>query len=278
METQYKSFSKINLGLKILNKRKDGFHNLESIFIQLNFGDYLKFIPSDTFNLKIIDNKGIDTNNNTIIDAINEIKKVSNLKLKHRIELKKNIPIGSGLGGGSSNAACTLKAINQLYNLCLSNNQLMQLALKIGSDVPFFIDGGIQYATGRGEMLERIKFNHMKNKNILLVFPSFSISTKWAYQNLIKDLSNNLKSTKFRPLANKIDWSLFENDFENVVKSTYPEILDIKNALLNNGAIYSGLSGSGSTMFGIYNDNGSLINAKNALSNYQTYATCPSNE
>ena len=187
-------------------------------------------------------------------------------------------PIGSGLGGGSSNAACVLNAINKIYKLNKSDKELKKIGLQIGSDVPFFINGGIQHVTGRGEILNSIKFGQIKNKKILLVFPPFSISTKWAYNNLKKTFANNSNSPKFRALTNKIDWSLFENDFENVVKSTYPEILDIKNALLNNGAIYSGLSGSGSTMFGIYNDNDSLLNAKKALSPYQTCATCPSNE
>ncbi len=275
---QFKSYSKINLGLNILNKRSDNFHNIQSLFIELDFSDYISFIPNDKFDLKIIGNNKIDPKKNTIIDAINELSKISNLNLTHKIKINKNIPIGAGLGGGSSNAACVLKAINKIYKLNKSDKELKKIGLQIGSDVPFFINGGIQHVTGRGEILKSIKFGQIKNKKILLVFPPFSISTKWAYNNLKKTFANNSNSPKFRPLTNKIDWSLFENDFENVVKSTYPEILDIKNALLNNGAIYSGLSGSGSTMFGIYNDNESLLNAKKALSHYQTCATCPSNE
>ena len=275
---QFKSYSKINLGLNILNKRSDNFHNIQSLFIELDFSDYISFIPNDKFDLKIIGNNKIDPKKNTIIDAINELSKISNLNLTHKIKINKNIPIGAGLGGGSSNAACVLKAINKIYKLNKSDKELKKIGLQIGSDVPFFINGGIQHVTGRGEILKSIKFGQIKNKKILLVFPPFSISTKWAYNNLKKTFANNSNSPKFRPLTNKVDWSLFENDFENVVKSTYPEILDIKNALLNNGAIYSGLSGSGSTMFGIYNDNESLLNAKKALSHYQTCATCPSNE
>tara|TARA_Y100001970_G_scaffold136311_1_gene167743 strand:- start:50 stop:880 length:831 start_codon:yes stop_codon:yes gene_type:complete len=275
---QFKSYSKINLGLNILNKRSDDFHNIQSLFIEIDFSDYISFIPNDKFDLKIIGNNKINPKKNTIIDAINGLSKISNLNLTHKIEINKNIPIGAGLGGGSSNAACVLKAINKIYKLNKSDQELKKIGLQIGSDVPFFINGGIQHVTGRGEILKSVKFGQIKNKKILLVFPPFSISTKWAYNNLKKTFANNSNSPKFRPLTKKVDWSLFENDFENVVKSTYPEILDIKNALLNNGAIYSGLSGSGSTMFGIYNDNESLLNAKKALSHYQTCATCPSNE
>ena len=275
---QFKSYSKINLGLNILNKRSDNFHNIQSLFIELDFSDYISFIPNDKFDLKIIGNNKIDPKKNTIIDAINELSKISNLNLTHKIKINKNIPIGSGLGGGSSNAACVLNAINKIYKLNKSDKELKKIGLQIGSDVPFFINGGIQHVTGRGEILNSIKFGQIKNKKILLVFPPFSISTKWAYNNLKKTFANNSNSPKFRALTNKVDWSLFENDFELVVQSAYPEIKNIKHTMYSNGSLFSSLSGSGSTMFGIYNDNESLLNAKKALSHYQTCATCPSNE
>ena len=181
---QFKSYSKINLGLNILNKRSDNFHNIQSLFIELDFSDYISFIPNDKFDLKIIGNNKIDPKKNTIIDAINELSKISNLNLTHKIKINKNIPIGAGLGGGSSNAACVLKAINKIYKLNKSDKELIKIGLQIGSDVPFFINGGIQHVTGRGEILKSIKFGQIKNKKILLVFPPFSISTKWAYNNL----------------------------------------------------------------------------------------------
>ena len=264
---------KINLGLKIINKRDDGYHNISSIFIALDLFDTLKFIPSDRFEIKFL-NANIPLQN-TVSEAVGLISKLYNIDVGYKILIDKKIPIGSGLGGGSSNAAQILKMINKIYSLKLKNSSLEELGKKIGSDVPFFIRGGIKKISGTGNIIKNINSAAIQAKIFLLVFPEFSVSTKWAYQKIKKHLSSNKINPKFPPLTNKVDWTLFENDFEHIVCLAYPEILDIKSVLYKSGALYSGLSGSGSTMFGVYNDIESAQIAVEDLCQYQTHIASP---
>ena len=191
------------------------------------------------------------------------------------IVLNKNIPLGSGLGGGSSNAACIINTLNKLENLNLNSSEALEIASAIGSDVPFFIDGKIKLVKGRGEIILPLKAPILKKLYIMLIFPPFTISTQWAYENLKNNLDENLYCDKFPPLDEDTDWKFFKNDFEGVVGSTYPEILEIKKFLYNNGALYSGLSGSGSTMFGIYNDKELLTKVHSKLIKYKTIIVSP---
>ena len=146
--------------------------------------------------------------------------------------------------------------------------------MELGCDVPFFINGGTQIAEGKGEILTPLNIN-ISQYYFLLVFPSFQVSTKWAYSFFKKDLPNTFDSHKFRSFQASLDWKLFENDFEDIVGSTYPEIFEIKNILYENGALYSGLSGSGSTMFGVYNDKIALKKTKQLLNHYNTLIVSP---
>ena len=272
----FKSFSKINFGLKVLNKRKDGYHNINSIFIELDFHDVLRFSPSKNFEF-ICDDKSIPLDNtNTVHAAYQALKKKFNFHQNYKIALKKTIPIGAGLGGGSSNAACTLKALKKILKLNVSKTELKNIALDIGSDVPFFLDGGSKLIHGRGEIINKtIGRENFKNMSFLLICPDFSISTQWAYKKLKKALKSDNKEYKFPPLHKKGNWKLFENDFEVVVKTTYPEIMDIKQIMYDNGALYSSLSGTGSTVFGIYNEEKFILNTQNKLTHYKTYRASP---
>ena len=272
---QIKSYSKINLGLKVLNLRPDNFHNINSIFIEVDLCDILQFVPSDSFKLNCI-NKNIPLDNsNTIAQAYKILNEKFDFRKHYEIIVDKNIPVGGGMGGGSSNAATTLKALNKLNNLKLTNKNLMDIALKIGSDVPFFIEGGLKFVYGRGEKIKPHIFSLIDTIYILLVFPKFSIDTSWAYKNIKKKLQYKNYSTKFPSLDSNVKWKLFENDFEDIVGSTYPEIFEIKNILYENGALYSGLSGSGSTMFGVYNDQIALKKTKQLLNHYNTLIVSP---
>ena len=269
---EIKSFSKVNLGLKITGRRNDGFHNIQSIFIENDLHDIIRFEQSDSLEIKF--KNQIIPEVNTVSNAINVISDYCNLNkknIKYKITVFKNIPVGSGLGGGSSNAAYIIKTINKIYDLGLRNYDLEKLAIKIGSDVPFFISGKVKQISGIGEVIKTIDSTFLKDKIFLLVFPDFSISTKWAYGKIKKDLYDDKINTKFPPLDNKVDLSLFENVFEHIVCLTYPEIMDIKSLLIDSGALYASLSGSGSTMFGIYND---IDLAKNAISYLNRYHTC----
>jgi len=273
---EYKSKAKLNLGLKVLNKRDDGYHNIHSIFLEINISDIIFFKKSVKYQLE-------GTGFSMPYGSTNLISKAYNfMKMEKReafteflIKIDKNIPIGSGLGGGSSNAATTLKVLNKLWNINFDNQKLIEIGKKIGSDVPFFISGGVQQVNGLGEKLKKIKMEFLKNYIILIVYPQIDISTKWAYSKMIKHLPNNKNNNKFPSLLNKGNLKLLENDFEKIVFRTYPEISKIKKHLIDTGAVYASLSGSGSTMFGFFNNMRDLIKSRNLLKSYQSVITSP---
>ena len=277
MEKAYKikSSSKINLGLKVLNLRNDNYHNINSIFIEIDLYDIITFIPSNSFSLTCSNNNITINEENTIVKAYEILNKKFNFQNHYKILLEKNIPISGGLGGGSSNAAFTLKALNKLNNLKLTNQQLCKISLNIGSDVPFFIEGRVKLVSGRGEIISNHSAPLINTLYILLIFPDFSVNTSWAYKKIKNKLQYKKYSTKFPALDSKVNWKLFENDFEDIVGSAYPEIFEIKKFLYDNGALYSGLSGSGSTMFGVYNDKNVLEKIKQSISHYNTLIVSP---
>ena len=270
-----KSFAKINLGLKIINQRKDGYHNIKSIFIQIDLNDSLHFLPSKQFKIESRGIKVPTNRSNTVFKAVKLLEKKFNINIQHKIIIDKKIPLGGGLGGGSSNAALTLITIAKLYKLNITNQDLFSLASEIGSDVPFFLTGGIKMIEGTGNIISNVNSSGLMNKKILLVFPEFNISTKWAYAQVKKHLHHNDNHNKFSPLTKNVKWKLFNNDFEKIVCTTYPEILKIKDILYKEGALYSGLSGSGSTVFGLYNDSISLNKIQTLLSAYHTNIAFP---
>ena len=141
--------------------------------------------------------------------------------------------------------------------------------------MPFFIDGKIKFIQGRGEIINQYAAPILSTLYILLIFPPFKISTKWAFSKIKKSLHESLYSNKFPALDSKVNWKFFKNDFEEVVGSAYPEIFEIKEFLYNNGALYSGLSGSGSTMFGIYNDKELIQKIQQKLIKYKTIIVSP---
>ena len=277
MEKTYKikSSSKINLGLRVLNLRNDNYHNINSLFIEVDLQDIITFIPSSSFSLSCSNNNVSTNRDNTIVKAYELLDKKFNFKNHYKVLLEKHVPIGGGMGGGSSNAAFTLKALNNLYNLKLTQHELCEMSLNIGSDVPFFIDGGIKFISGRGEIIAKHDAPLINELYILLIFPDFSVSTSWAYKKIKKKLQHKEYSTKFPALDSKVNWKLFENDFEDIVGSAYPEIFEIKKFMYNNGALYSGLSGSGSTMFGIYNNKQFILETQNKLKHYNTLIVSP---
>jgi len=274
---EIKSIAKINIGLRILSKRKDGFHNLQTLFYPVSgLYDNLIFSKSDKLDFSSNIAK-LNSDSNLILKAIKLIEEQCSVKLNVKITLNKKIPIGAGLGGGSSNAAKTLLSINKLYNLSLSNNKLMQLALSLGSDVPLFLTTLPAIGTSRGELLQTIKFNF--DKFILLVNPGIHISTKEAFGNL-KSFSSDLINYPNIIKNGIIDFSKFEgnikNDFENYVFEKYEEVSIIKNIMLENRALFSQMSGTGSTVYGIFDN---LYDAKHAAElfpkNYFTHLELP---
>lgn len=196
------------------------------------------------------------------------------------IRLKKRIPIGAGLGGGSTDAAAVLVGLDRLFDLNIGADGLKECALLIGADVPFFLQGNCQFATGIGEKL--VPAILPKIGGILLICPSKSVSTAWAYKNINKknELPHGRDASNLSDLINsKSSWNslgmLFENDFESLVFQTYPEIGDLKKRLIEAGAQYASLSGSGSTVFGIFEDPFMAKQAMQQFSSFQTFVAFP---
>ena len=273
------SNAKVNIGLKVLSLRKDGYHDIVTIFQEINLFDiiYISINPLGcNFNSNV--NWLKNDKRNLCITAYETMKKKFDIN-GINIDLTKNIPRGSGLGGGSSNAASVLKGIRQLYNLDISDNELENIAAEIGADVPFFIRGSIQLGEGVGDRLTPLKINI--NGKYLIIIPEIIINTFWAYSQFKKNLDSSLSSINFPGLSIgktiSLDMlKLFENDFESIVVPTYPEIGEIKEKLHALGARYASLSGSGSTVFGIFNDDVSLNNAFSYFSpKYKTFITNP---
>ena len=249
---EIKSPCKINFGLNIVSKRSDGFHNIETIFYPINLFDVIVFEISNNFSFSC--NIESLEENNIITKAVRLIEEEKKIKLPVAIHLEKRIPFGAGLGGGSSNAASTLLSLNELFQLNMSNEIVKSNALKLGSDVPFFLKPFPSFGKSRGEVLTEINF--VIKKPLLIINPGINVATKWAYENIIPrrpdfnliELNNNGFS----------DYSqlnhLVVNDFENIVFSKFPEIKNIKNEIQNFGAEFSLMSGSGSSVFGIFND------------------------
>jgi len=251
-EFRIKTPAKINFGLNVIGKRPDGFHNIETIFYPVKLYDYLTFSFSKSFkfysNVESLNKEP----NNSIIKAKRLLENLTRKKLNFTIRLKKNIPIGAGMGGGSSDGAATLLALNKIFELKLSKQKVKELALKIGSDVPYFMEPKPAFAISRGEVIQKIKFKIPYP--ILIVNPGINVSTKWAYQNIIPHKPKyhlfNLPLIGFERF-NKLK-DLVTNDFEESVFKRYPKIQEIKLILYNSGARFALMTGSGSTVFGIF--------------------------
>ena len=244
-----KAPAKINVGLNIISKRSDGFHNLETIFYQINnLYDLLTFEKSNKYNLSIDGNSELEKDN-IVTNAVKLLEKKCDKKINVKIKLNKNIPIGAGLGGGSSDGAITLLTLNKLLDIDLSYEELMSLALQLGSDVPLFLNNYPTIGKSRGEDLT--KLNLKINKPILLVNPGIHISTKDAFSKIIPK-QNTFDYSKLMNFSIK-EWNrLIVNDFEDSVFEIYPEIREIKNKLETSGALFTLMSGTGSTVYGIF--------------------------
>lgn len=254
--------AKINLGLKVLEKREDGFHNLETLFLPVESCDVLEISKSDisgcTMHQSGITYPGNPNENLCVLayNALNERYKLSGVK----IHLHKQIPVGAGLGGGSSDASFTLKGLNELFSLGISDEQLAKIAAGLGSDCPFFIYNRAMLGKGRGELLYPLNYSLDDDYFIKLVYPPFFVSTAQAYRGIVP---RNLraKSEIFadeRPLEELIllpieQWKdVIVNDFERSVFAQFPQLEQYKKDLYDMGAVYASMSGSGSAMFGIF--------------------------
>ncbi len=249
--------AKINLGLRILTKRPDGFHDLESAFLPVGLTDVLEILPADPDKTSVSNRLTVTgipltaKNDNLCIRAVRLLQE------KHRIphvniHLHKKIPTGAGLGGGSSDAAFTLLALNDMFRLNLDKPVLMGYASTIGSDCPFFIINAPSLATGRGEHLEPLSLD-LAGYTILVVLPGIAVDTAMAYKMVQPEDKGQSVEDVLR--LSPADWKdCLVNHFEVPVFNKYPEIGRIKKALYALGAIYASMSGSGSAVFGLFRD------------------------
>ncbi|MBC8346934.1 MAG: 4-(cytidine 5'-diphospho)-2-C-methyl-D-erythritol kinase [Candidatus Marinimicrobia bacterium] len=257
------SYSKVNIGLKVLNQRDDGYHNIYTVFQELDFGDSIQLEKTDTGCTISSNVDWIPTDESNICHKAYKALKTKYSELGGvAVHIEKNVPIGSGLGGGSANGASVLKGLNNLYNLDLSNVELEMIGAEFGADVSFFIRGKTQLGEGIGDKLTPL--SHPVAGTYLLVIPKYSISTAWAYSKI----RNKLNSVEYLPnfvgfiSEDNFSLEIFENDFERIVIPAYPEIGAIKQKLLELGARFASLSGSGSTVYGIFDEDTSAREAE----------------
>jgi 4-diphosphocytidyl-2-C-methyl-D-erythritol kinase len=242
---------KINLGLNIVNKRTDGYHDIETIFYPIKLNDAIEVIKKNNIHFSVtglaIDG---DQENNLSIKAFHLLKKDFPQLPPIHLHLHKTIPLGAGLGGGSADGAFTLKLLNKKFDLGLSEKQLVEYSLQLGSDCPFFISNKPCFATGRGEMLEQIDLDLSQFK-IVIVHPGVHVSTAWAFSTIKPGApKKSIKEISKQPIET---WKQeLKNDFEEPVFNKYPEIKKIKDDLYTAGAIYSSMSGSGSAVYGYF--------------------------
>jgi len=271
-----KSHAKVNIGLQIRNQRPDGYHNIQTIFQELDFHDTIRLEKRDS-NCQFSSNVDwlAKDDSNLCVMAWQKMVDVFGLG-GVSIELEKRIPAGGGLGGGSSNAATILKGLRTLYELDVSDDELETIGIDLGADVPFFIKGKTQIGDGIGEILKPIET--IINGCYLLVVPDLHIDTKWAYGEFKNILDRPNEIVNFLGFIRKeiIPFELFENDFEAIVVPAYPEIGQIKNSLRVHGARFASLSGSGSTVFGVFDEDADAKSAESHFSSrYNTFITNP---
>jgi len=240
--------AKINIGLNVLEERADGYHEISSVFYPVKeLVDILEIIPGEDFSFSS-SGIAIPGNSNICAKAYDLLKADFGIE-NVQIYLHKQIPIGAGLGGGSADGAFTLKALNELFDLKLSNTELEKYALQLGADCPFFIENTQKYVTGKGEKMNEIDLDLLAYE-LKFIFPELHISTAEAYGGVIlKYPETNLLDLMSKPIEN---WKgEVKNDFEISAFEKYPELEKMKEKLYADGAIYASMTGSGSVLYGV---------------------------
>lgn len=266
-----KSPAKVNLILDVVSKRKDGYHNLETIMVPVSLCDNIEIAGTMSNQIEIIsNNKDLPTNSRNIIHkAVKLLQNKTGIKKGVIIKLNKKIPIAAGLGGGSSNGASVLLALNKLWKTRLTRKQLMEIGKTLGADVPFFIYGKTALAKGIGEKIYPIKIK--RDFWSILINPGFPVSTAWVYRNLNLALTKKAKdNNKLISLLKKGEhpdlWGKYLfNDLENVTLQKFPVLTEIKKAIMESGALNVLMSGSGPSVFGVFASRDKALIAYNNL-------------
>ena len=265
-----KAYAKINLGLKVLDRRPDGYHDILSVAQCVDLADILYFeaASSDQLTCSL---DGLSTGpDNLVYRAVEAFRaRLDRPAQSFHIHLEKNIPLGAGLGGGSADAAAALRALNRLHDQPFSNADLRQIAATLGSDIPFLVEGGTALMKGRGEILEALSWEG--TVFYVLAYPGVEISTAWAYGQLSPILTENSPYFNFIVSLSGgcVDhdrlFEVLENDFTPAVDRAYPIVAELRSQLDRVGARATLMSGSGSTVYGVFDDRKTASQAQSAL-------------
>lgn len=253
-----KAFAKINIGLFLTGKRPDGYHTLETVFAPVNWYDTLEFTSSGDVLMSCSDASLPVDDGNLCVRAARLLQQHTGTRRGVAIHLQKVLPFGAGLGGGSSDAAVVLRTLNRLWELSLPSAELHALAVRLGADVPYFLEmSTMAYAGGIGDELEELPLT--LPYYIVTVFPDVHISTAWAYRNFyprfgrpVPDLRRSLNEICTQGREELLQE--FENDFQPAVFDHYPAVMAVWQQLVDAGAVYASLSGSGSALFGFFTE------------------------
>lgn len=270
------AYAKINIGLHVLGKRADGYHSIATIFAPLELHDDILIEAAPVITCITQPSLGIAEHQNLAHRAATLLRTAVGIETGAKITITKHIPAGSGLGGGSSDAATTLRLLLSHWNCSMPDSELARLALQIGSDVPFFLHPRLAYAEGRGEIITALP--PMRQRIVLVVVPPIQISTTWAYAQLQRhyemvrprQLRDALLSTE---LTDELLRLVCTNDFEEVVFAAYPSIAHIKKMLYAYGASYASLSGTGSAVFGFFDSQQDALVAASSFHDCRTFVT-----
>jgi 4-diphosphocytidyl-2-C-methyl-D-erythritol kinase len=252
----FRAYAKINLGLLVHDRKTDGYHGIETVFHLIDLFDELNIEESPIVEIVCLDPAIPTDEKNLCHRAVMMLKDHLRTSKGARITLTKNIPVGAGLGGGSADAALVLRELPRIWGMNINRSALEMLALRLGSDVPYFLRPGTARARGRGELLEYFQLN--LPFTILISFPNIFVSTKWAYSRIDELRPQGQAAASRSPLARVIHpgniCEHLANDFEPIVFETYPVVRQIKETMLRSGATCASLSGSGSSVFGLFAD------------------------
>jgi 4-diphosphocytidyl-2-C-methyl-D-erythritol kinase len=253
-----KACAKINIGLLITGRRPDGYHTLETVFAPIDWFDTLDFTLSDRISMSCSNLDLPADDSNLCIRAAKALRDYSGKNAGVEIGLVKRVPFGAGLGGGSSDAAATLRVLNELWEVDAPSADLHRLAVKLGADVPYFLEmKGLAYAAGIGEELEDLSLS--LPWHVVTVFPEVQVPTVWAYKNFRPRFDRPVPDlrTLVGRLCNDRDTGVldvFVNDFAPVVFEHYPVVREARDGLIEAGAVFASLSGSGSAVYGLFED------------------------
>ncbi len=261
------SFSKINLALSVLGRRADGFHEIRTVFQSIDLCDEIEFYPSVRLEVLCEDLPDVPMQRNLVWMAATELSRAVPGVPGARITLRKRIPPGSGLGGGSGNAAATLLGLSRFWGVSVASAQLHSLASRLGSDVPFFLYGGTALGAGRGD--EIYPLPELGSAQLLVIIPDVHISTAEAYRLLSLGLTSEAAANRIQGFSGRLREGIscltgIFNDFETTILSAYPAVKEARDFLLRQGATTAMLSGSGSSVFGFFSDEESALAASRA--------------